>query len=602
MTRPLVGEAHGVRRNNLPARRDTLIGHASELATAHDLLLRQDVGLLTLTGPGGVGKSRLALEIATALLDSFQDGIFLVELASLREPSLVASTITRTLGIRETEGVSAPECLTANLERQRVLLVLDNFEHLLPATPMLAALLAACPRLKLLVTSRAVLHLSGEHDLPVPPLHLPEGDALVPIERLAGCEAVQLFIERAQAAAPAFRLTDDNATAVVEICRRLDGLPLALELAASKVRLLPPHELLSRLDAEGPSSPLQLLAGGPRDRTERQQSLRATIAWSYDLLNEAEKTLLRRLAVFAGDWSLDGAEAVGAVGPRPDMLNIVASLIDQSLVYQTGEGREARFGLLKTVRGFALEQLNVSGEAEMTHRRHAEYALSLAEAAEPELRGPNRPDWMQRLDKEQANLRAAQEWLHEQKDPEGWGLRLAVALWRFWLLHTELSDGLDWLRRFVALADPAAPVLNRAHAVPAGGEPAVRWEDCRETRELLEQALLLCGRDGSRLGTLPIERAVEEALSAAGSIAPTESAGGDGELLSAREREVAALVARGLTNRRIADELVIAKSTVDRHVVNILRKLVMENRAQVAVWAAEHGALEAASLEDGTGR
>ena len=508
----------GARPNNLPLQRSPLIGREREVAEVERLLLREDVGLLTLTGPGGTGKTRLALQVAAEVLDRFEDGVFFVALAPLADPGLVGSAIAQALGVRESGERPLLDSLKDYLREKRLLLVLDNFEHLLAAAPVVSELLGANPGLKVLVTSRAVLHLYGEHDYPVPPLALPARQPLPPLEALTQYETVRLFIERARAAKPDFAVTNANAPAVAEICHRLDGLPLAIELAAARVRLLPPEALLRRLDHR-----LPLLVGGPRDLPARQQTLRGAIAWSYDLLDESERALFRQLAVFVGGCTLEAAEAVCAdrtTDHRPrttgqlqssvvrglcsdEVLDVLASLVDKNLLHQhEQEDREPRFTMLETIREYALEQLEASGEAGLLRSRHLEFFLALAEQAAPELTGPKQGRWLERLEREHDNLRAALDWALERGQAE-LGLRLAGALGRFWEVRGFLSEGQRRLDRALALGasdQPPASAGARSAALNVAGTLAYIRSDYERAAALHQDSLTLRRELGDRSG------------------------------------------------------------------------------------------------------
>ena len=435
---------------SLPAQRNVLIGREQELLAAKALVLREDVGLLTLTGPGGSGKTRLGLQIATELVEHFQGRVFFVALAPVRVPDLVALTINRTLGIQDRGNRPPLESLKDFVRDNSLLLVLDNFEQILGAAPQVAELLSVSPGLKILVTSRAALQIRDEQEFPVPPLALPATEELTTVEALSQCASVALFIERAAAIKPGFTITEDNASTLAEICVRLDGLPLAIELAAARIRLLSPMAMLGRLEHR-----LPLLTGGARDLPARQQTLRATIAWSYDLLGEPEQHLCRCISVFVGGCTLEAVAVVYGGNGEPgvsaskavsdDIVNEVESLIAKNLLRQIeGVEGDSRFLMLETIREYGLEQLESSGEGPGVNRRHAEYFLMLAEEADPHLRGPNQPQWLDRLEAEHANLRAAMVWSQESGDDE-LGLRIAAVLAWFWRLRGHLTEGRRWL-------------------------------------------------------------------------------------------------------------------------------------------------------------
>ena len=445
------------RRNNLPAQPTPLVGRERELDEILALVRNPVVRLLTLTGPGGTGKTRLGLQAAAELTDEFEDGVFFVALAAIGDPALVAPTITRTLGLTESSNQAPEEMLKDYLRDRQTLLVLDNFEQLLASAALLDALLSAASDLKLLVTSRTPLRLYGEHEFPVPPLSLPDPGSPLSFERLTGYEAITLFVERARAVRPDFSLTEENAGAVAEICARLDGLPLAIELAAARTKLLPPQAMLSRL-----GNRLKLLTGGARNLPERQRTLRNAIEWSYEMLDEGEKTLFAKLSVFSGGSTLEAVEAVcDAGGDLPvDALEGISSLLDKSLIRQQEEREgEPRFEMLETIHEFALEKLGASTYAEATRRAHAEYFLALAEQAEGGLKESDAERSAELLELEHNNMRAALSWVVEREDSE-MGLRLAGALWLFWWIRGYFDEGRRWLEEIIAQGNMGSVVAR----------------------------------------------------------------------------------------------------------------------------------------------
>ncbi len=483
----------------------SFIGRERETATVRERLRRADVRLVTLSGPGGIGKTRLALRVAAALGAKFADGSVFVSLASLATPDLVASTIAHDLGIADL----ASDSIKAFLKEKQLLLVLDNFEHVSEAAPLVAELLGASPRLKVLATSRVPLRLGGEHTLLVPPMALPDRGAATAAV-LGESDSVKLFVERAQAVNQDFVLTDENASSIAEICRRVDGLPLAIELAATRVRALSPRGLFERMP---PSLPL--LTDGPRDAPARQQTLRNTIAWSYDLLDPAEQTLFRRLAVFRG-CTLDAAEAVCktpatsagspsiAAGPLAvDVLDGVASLVEKSLLrYETLPDGEPWYLMLETIREFALERLTESGEADVIQRRHILHYLELAESREQTVIGQEGA-WHARIEREHDNLRVALDGCVTRGYVEP-GFRLALALWWFWMVCGHVNEG---RARFAALFDrfPLREVsgpraAQRARALGAAGTLASVQADFTVARALQAEGVAIWRKLGDLAG------------------------------------------------------------------------------------------------------
>ena len=460
----------------------TFVGREKETAEIARRLTTGPARLVTLTGPGGVGKTRLALEVAAGLGRHFQDGVVRVSLSTISDPELVPSAIAVALGLPEKSGQSRLDALKEALHARAHLLVLDNFEQVVSAAPQLVELVSACPELRILVTSREVLRVSGEHEFALAPLGVPEpADAERSLDALARVEAVQLFVERARAVKSDFALSDHNARAIADICRRLDGLPLAIELAAAWTRVLAPAALLGRLEHR-----LPLLIVGVRDLPARHQTLRGAIAWSYELLAADERALLRELAVFSGGYTTEAVERVCRPGPA---LLLLARLVEKSLVRQESVGEETRFGMLETTREFALEQLEASRAADTLRRRHAAYYADLAEAAQPELVGPAQAEWLRHLELEHANFRAALDWTLSSNDAEP-GLRLAAALSTFWEARGHLAEGQRWLERALASGEMASPRL-RASALHGAGLIAVRQAEYARATDLLEQALAL---------------------------------------------------------------------------------------------------------------
>jgi predicted ATPase/DNA-binding SARP family transcriptional activator len=485
---PVIGAA---RIDNLPAPPYALVGRERDLEELEDILLDASVRLVTLTGPGGVGKTRLALEVARRVAPEFPDGACFVPLATVTDPEQVLPTVARALGLAETGTISPLEAIRSALHERELLLVLDNLEQVVAVAPELAMLLEGCGGLTVLTTSREPLHLRAEHLFETPPLPVPRPGQLA--KAIARNDAVTLFAERARAVCREFAITDETIDTVAATCARLDGLPLAIELAAARSRSMAPVEILARLDDR-----LALLAEGYHDLPPRQRTMRAAIAWSYDLLDKAEQALFRRLAVFAGGWSLEAAEVVclasGELGI--DVADGVWALADKSLLRQDDEADdEPRYRMLETIREFGLERLAASGEAAVVRNAHAAYYLALAERAEPELTGPEQGVWFDRLEAEHGNLRAALGWSLERGESE-LALRLGAALWRFWMGRGYFTEGRQWLGRALEYKD--APLPLRAAVLTAAGSLAEHHNDYGPAQALHTQALAAWRAIGDR--------------------------------------------------------------------------------------------------------
>jgi predicted ATPase/class 3 adenylate cyclase len=485
------------RQTNLPRQPNLFVGRERELDEITGLLRDDEVRLLTLTGPGGVGKTRLALQAAAELLDTFPDGIYVVPLAAVTDAGLAPGAIATTLGLRETGGQTARELLLGWFTEKRMLLILDNVEQLSDIAPFVGELLAAAPGLTALATSRAPLRLRAEREYPIPPLPLPpegvSGDS-VEVTRFG---AVRLFVDRAQAVKPDFTLNETNAESVNEIVRRLDGLPLAIELAAARIRLFAPQAMLARLEKR-----LPLLTGGARDLPERQRALRETIAWSYDLLQPNEREVFRRLALFAGGMTLEAAGAVGGQTDELEVLGSVERLAEHSLLQlqldgETGDADSPRYRMLETIREYGLERLAEAGELDDASSRHAAFFLQLVERASPELDGPHQGTWLDRIGAEHDNVNVALDWASDRQ--EATALRLAAAIWPFWETRGHYTEGRSWLERVLA-RDVPAPKPALAAALSGAGSIARMQGDSKRAVELLERALTLWEDLGDRRG------------------------------------------------------------------------------------------------------
>jgi predicted ATPase/DNA-binding SARP family transcriptional activator len=477
----------GEARHNLPAATSRLIGRAVELAGLRQVLRRDDVRLLTLTGPGGIGKTRLALAAAESAREGYPGGTFVVWLAGIGDSADVMTAVARALEVTGNPTEPLAVTVARTLAGRETLLLLDNFEHVLSAAPLLAELLAAAPGLRLLVTSRARLRLSGEHEYPVPPLRLPRPALAGDLAAVADCEAVALFVERAVAVRPGFTLSGSNVGPVAEICLRLDGLPLAIELAAARSRVLAPQELLKRLERR-----LAILTGGPRDLPARQQTLRATIDWTYQLLGPAERQLFEQFALFIGGATLAATEAICSVGDA-EPLDVLEQLLDKSLLQRDDTSGQPRYLLLETVREYALERFDQRADVQPMRQRHAEFFLDVAEAGEAGLRTAEHPAWLRRFDADHGNLRAAFETLLAGPDPAP-AQRLAAALWRWWESR-DPNEGRRWLA--AALDGRGQPGAIRAKALYALARITLLQGEHGEAIALLRESLALSERHGS---------------------------------------------------------------------------------------------------------
>lgn len=491
------------RLHNLPAQPTPVLGRRKELADLRGQLCDPQVRLLTLTGPGGTGKSRLAIEAAAAVVESFPDGVVFVDLVPVREPTLVSQAITHVLYTREGPHSSPPATLVEAVRDRQMLLVLDNFEQVLTAAPSIADLVAACPHVTVLITSRAPLRLRWEHEFQVAPLDVPGIQWAGDVSALAHSPAVALFVQRAEAVRPGFALDAENAQDVVSICTHVQGMPLAIELAAARVRILSPRELLARLTQTGASPTLDLLSGGPSDLPGRQRSLRDTIAWSYELLSPVEQAVFRGLSVFTGGWTVDAAESVcgaplddvaasvsagaGDIAAS-DVLDALLSLVEMSLVVPfSGIGGESRFTMLEAMQEFGHERLASSDEEMALRHTHALHHLALARATARQLTGPAQSQAVQQLEQEHHNLRTALEWSLTQGEADV-ALRICAALTTFWYIKGHYSEGREWCFRALAAAPDAEP-RTRAAVLQGAASLADIQHDQAEARALIEQSV-----------------------------------------------------------------------------------------------------------------
>ncbi len=476
-------DAGAIERSNLPAPLTSFVGREREVVEIKRLLPGKR--LLTLVGVGGIGKTRLALQVAAEVVDAYRDGVWLVEFGSITDPALVPASVAQVFGVQERTGVPLTNTLCAHLSSRQSLLLLDNCEHLLDACGWLAdAILRAAAQATIIATSREPLHVAGEQTYLLPTLSLPDPTASA--EVMGQSEAVELFVERARRQRFDFELDAGHATTVAQLCIHLDGIPLALELAAARVRSLSVEQINARIDDR-----FRLLTDGARTVLPRQQTLRATLDWSYDLLHEGEKALLRRLSVFAGGWTLDAAERICS-GERPDdgeMFDLLTSLADKSLVMAEERGGATRYRLLETVRQYSLDRLRECREDAQWQRRHFAFYLALSEQAEPQLTGAQQQNWLSRLEMEHDNLRSALAWSTTADGDAAGGLRLAGSLWRFWYVRGYLREGRAWLSGLLAAAPGGQAAAARAKALSGAGGLAVLQGDYPAARALYEECL-----------------------------------------------------------------------------------------------------------------
>jgi predicted ATPase/DNA-binding XRE family transcriptional regulator len=508
-------EGNNHTRNLLPSSPTSFIGREREVADVLRLLSR--ARLVTLTGPPGIGKSRLATEAATCAVTAFPDGVTFVALASLRDPTLIATAIAAALGVRDTSGRPLRDALVEALQSRQTLLVIDNFEHVIVGAPLLSDLLASCPKLRLLVTSREALQVNGEQLYPVPPLGLPQRGQSPPVEHLARFSAVQLFTERAAAIAPQFRVDESNADTVTEICHQLDGLPLAIEMAASRIRILTPEAILERLGRR-----FSVLERRTRDAPERHQTMRSAIDWSYELLAIEEQSLLQQLSVFAGGWALAALDAVcqvtevhpsdarseqlsvrHATAQSRTLLPLLESLVVKSLVWQQTDHGEPRFTMLESIREYAAERLEASGMTAQLCQRHATYYAQVADHEDRHATGPPFTRWLDRVERDQGNVRATLQWFIEQEAADE-ALGMGSALCEFWARRGDLAEGRERLDAILAIADAQSATRARAEALIAAASLSCYMGDIAGERAFAKQAEAIWRRLGDRQGVASV--------------------------------------------------------------------------------------------------
>lgn len=474
--------------HNLPHQATPFVGRRREVDQIKQMISRAEVRLLTLTGPGGVGKTRLALQVAEEFLDDFPNGVFYVELASIRDPGLIPSAVAQTLGIHLSGSQTAEEALKDYLCGKCILLVLDSFERVVKAAPFVSDLLASAPCIKVLVTSRVLLRLYAEQDYPVPPLEVPDLKDLPQLDRLCDSEAVQLFLMHARAVKPNFELTPGNAHAVVTVCTRIDGLPLAIELAAARIRLFTPQKMLIQLEKR-----FQLLSDGPRDLPRRQRSLLNALEWSSNLLGPNESTLFRRLGVFVGGCTIEAAEKVCNIAGDLDIISGLSSLVDNSLIKQVEQNGEPRFTMLETIREYALDLMKASGETENLYCRHLDFFTSLAETGGPQMLRGEDALWGGLLDADRDNLRAALAWSLRRADASDpdlhLGARLASGMWPYWYLRGHLAEGRGWLKS--ALDKIPESGILRARLLTAAAGLAWQQGDYADSHPQFEESIAI---------------------------------------------------------------------------------------------------------------